>query len=109
VRTRVGGIVAVVQHQDPLEEKEGEEPRAHQRGEGARVVGQQLDRLRQDLEERDRDDHAPAQRDQGRQRMRQAQREIAAREGGQHRQGGQGDRDQLRVHAWRRLFERARG
>ena len=58
MRTGVGGLIAVMEDEDSLEHEEGQEARTHQRPDGGRI-GEEIDRLGEDVEERDRD-HDPA-------------------------------------------------
>ena len=73
VSARLLGGVAVVQDEQPLGEEEADEPGADERPHAVRVV-EDLDRLRQDVEQRDRDDDTARERDRRREVAAQAER-----------------------------------
>jgi hypothetical protein len=83
--------LSVVEHQDPLEQEEGEEAQRDQRHRVVRLADA-LDRLRQDLEQRHGNDDATAEGDHGRQRVGEAQSDRAASEDRQDRQPRKGYR-----------------
>ena len=80
VRPRLLRLVAVMQDERALREEEEEEARADVQAD-ALGIADRLDRLRQDVEERDRDDHAAGQRDRGREVAGEAQGDEAAQRG----------------------------
>ena len=84
----------MVQDQHSLGEEEGQEADRDQRRRLLRVADQ-LDPLRQDVEEGDGDDDAAGQRDHGRERVGEAQRDVPADQGRDHRQAGERNHDQL--------------
>ena len=86
------GVVAVVEDQRPLGEEEGEEADRDEGGRPARVADV-FDPLGEDVEERDGDDDAAGQRDHGRQGVGEAQRDLAADQGRDDGQAGEGDRE----------------
>ena len=98
MRVDVRVVVAVVEHERALGEEEEDEAGAHEGAHQLRVVDR-LDRLRQDVEERDGDDDAAGERDRRRQLAREPQPDHASDERRQHRHARQGNRDP--VHAQR--------
>jgi hypothetical protein len=91
MRARLLRLVAVVQHECALGEEEADEAGAHQQPDPVRVADG-LDRLGEDVKERDGDDHAAGQRDRRRELPRQPQGDDAARERREHRQPRERDR-----------------
>ena len=83
VRPRLLGLVAVVQDERALGEEEEEEAAADEEADALRIVDR-LDRLGEDVKERDRDDDAAGQRDRGREVAREPERDEPARERRQH-------------------------
>jgi hypothetical protein len=77
VRPRLLRVVAVVQHQQPLDQEEGEEAGADQ-GRGRLGVADRVDRLGQHVEQRD-GHHDPArERNHCRQVVRQPERDLTS-------------------------------
>ena len=93
VSPRLLGGVAVVQDEQPLGEEEADEPGAHEHPHPLRVV-EDLDRLRQHVEQRDRDDDAAAVSAIAVVRSAaQAERSETPAEGREHGDEREGDRD----------------
>src|SRR5581483_1082662 len=79
VRPRLLRLVTVVEDEQALGEEEREEARADERRHPTRVADR-VDRLRQHVEERDRDDDPAAERDQRVDPAAEPERERAAEE-----------------------------
>ena len=88
VRPRLLGLVAVVEDEHAFDEEEADEPGTDERHHAARRVDQ-VERLRQDVEERDRDDDAAGERDHRRELLAQAERDEPA----EHRRDRGRDRE----------------
>ena len=79
MRPRLLGLVTVVEDEEALRDEEEEKPGADDRERVARIP-ERPERLRKDVEERDRDDDASGKGDQCRQLSSQAQCDQTARE-----------------------------
>src|SRR5919108_858938 len=86
------GLVAVVEDEAALGQEEGEEADAGEHPDLLRIADG-LHRLREDVEEGDRDDDAAGQRDRGYELAAQAQGDEAAAERGEDREAGKRERD----------------
>jgi hypothetical protein len=94
MRPGIGGLVSVMEYENPLEEEERQEARSHERPDDRRVR-EQIDRLGQDVEESDCDHDSAAEGDHRGEGMRHAQRKDSAGHCGDHRDRRQRDGDQL--------------
>src|SRR6185437_6730299 len=92
VRPRLLLVVAVVQYQPALREEERQEACADEPG-GAPRIADRVDRLGEDVEQRDRHDHAARECDQRVQVASHADRHPAAQRGRDGGQRSQRDRD----------------
>ena len=79
MRASLVRVVAMVQDEQPLDQEEREEADPDQRRDPSGVA-HVVDRLRKDVEQRDRDHHPAGESDDRRQRTREAQRHPAANE-----------------------------
>ena len=106
VRASLLGGIAVVQDEQPLGEEEADEPGAHERPHAVRVV-EDLDRLRQDVEQRHRDDHTARERDRRGEVAAQAERRETPAEGREDGDEREGDRDPGHLAATGRAYCRS--
>ena len=92
VGERVLGVVAVMEDERALRQEEGEEPGADEPGHGA-AVADRVERLRQHVEERDRDDDPARQGDQRLELAASSHGDQAAADRGDGRQRSERDGD----------------
>jgi hypothetical protein len=90
--TRLLFLVSMVQHQHPLDQEEAEEADANE-SRHARRIADGVERLREDLEQRNRDDDASRKGDQRLQLAVQLERRQAAEDGRDHGDEPGGDRE----------------
>ena len=92
VRLRLVGLIAMVEDEQPLDQEEAEKACTDQRSDATRVADR-VHRLGQHVEQRDRDDDAAAERDQGVDLLADTEGEVAAEQRREDCQAGERDRD----------------